>query len=801
MALNKGRGIFVRKTDTNHRQLLGLKSRITRQLLIWSLIVGGLASLLISAGQAYLSYQEQLESVDKHIQSIGTYTEPPLVQSLWSFDNEHVRLQLEGLTRMQDVSVVRLTQKDGEVLQYGADKVSADVFARSFPLVYNADGQRSELGTLTLLKDLGEIRANILFHMAVGFAGNTLVILLIIFITLLIYQRIVRERLIAIANELHNIRPDDLRNALPLSGTSSSDKPRDELEDLMSSVISLKSTGGAALREVDEKNAALNKLLNDLAESTGLLQTVIDTTPIRVFWKDMNLQYLGCNPLFARDAGKQEPAELIGQNDSQMAWAEQAALYQSDDRQVIASGKARLGYEEPQTTPDGALMWLRTSKVPLRNRNGEIVGVLGIYDDVTERKLLESQLREHRDNLESLVAERTRELAVAKDAAESASRAKSAFLANMSHELRTPLSGIIGMTAIALRRAEDPKLRVQLGKVDQASKHLLGIINDILDISKIEAERMLLEQTGFELGSVIENLANLVAARVREKNLLFTIDVPSALSKLPVYGDPLRLGQILLNLVGNAIKFTQQGSVTVSVRQLEERASEVVLRFEIRDTGIGISPEEQGRLFSAFTQADSSMTRKYGGTGLGLTISKRLALLMGGDMGIESVPAQGSTFWFTVPLQKNRENAPVHEVSETEPPELRIKRDFAGTCVLLAEDEPISREVSLEYLTGLGLLVDVAEDGVQALDFARKNRYPLILMDMQMPHLNGIDATRAIRADSLNRDTPIVAMTANAFDEDRQSCLAAGMSDHLGKPVDSDLLFATLLRWLAKPSN
>ena len=789
----------MQKTDSSQRGLLGLKSRVTRQLVIWSLIVGGVASLLISAGQAYLSYQERLDSLDKHIQSIGTYTVPPLVLSLWSFDKEHVELQLDGLTRMQDVSLIRLVQKDGEALQYGARKTSGDMFERSFPLVYDADGQSRELGTLTLLKDLGEIRSNVLFHMAMSFAGNTLVILLIIFITLLIYQRIVRERLIAIANELHSIKPDDLRNALPLPGPLPVNGALDELEDLMASVISLKRTGGEALREVDEKNVALNKLLNDLAESTGLLQTVIDTTPIRVFWKDQNLQYLGCNPLFAKDAGKQAPAELIGQDDTQMAWAKQAEIYQRDDRQVIASGQARLGYEEPQTTPGGGLMWLRTSKVPLRNRNGEIVGVLGIYDDVTERKLLESQLREHRDNLEKLVSERTRELAVAKDAAESASRAKSAFLANMSHELRTPMSGIIGMTAIALRRAEDPKLREQLAKIDQASKHLLGIINDILDISKIEAERMVLEQTAFQLGGVIENLSSLLAPRVREKQLLFIVDVPAALSKLSVYGDPLRLGQILLNLLGNAIKFTQHGGVTISVRVLEERENEVVLHFEIIDTGIGISPDEQGRLFSAFSQADSSMTRKYGGTGLGLTISKRLALLMGGDIALQSVPGKGSTFCFTVPLLKNMASDPLLAVLETESPEARIKRDFAGIRVLLAEDEPINREVSLDLLSELGLLVDVAEDGLQALDLARKHRYPLILMDMQMPNLNGIEATQAIRADSLNCDTPIVAMTANAFDEDRQSCLAAGMSDHLGKPVDPDLLYETIFRWLSKP--
>jgi signal transduction histidine kinase len=210
-----------------------------------------------------------------------------------------------------------------------------------------------------------------------------------------------------------------------------------------------------------------------------------------------------------------------------MAWAEHADLYQNDDRQVIESGLPRLGYEEPQTTPEGALIWLRTSKVPLRNRNGEIIGVLGIYDDITARKHLELQLQERRDNLEAEVSERTRELAIAKEAAEAANQAKSMFLANMSHELRTPMNGIMGMTAMALRRAEDPRLRDQLIKVEHASRHLLGVINDILDLSKIEAGRMVLEQTGFQLAGVMEDLTNLLAPRARDKNLRFMIDLPA----------------------------------------------------------------------------------------------------------------------------------------------------------------------------------------------------------------------------------------------------------------------------------
>ena len=394
-------------------------------------------------------------------------------------------------------------------------------------------------------------------------------------------------------------------------------------------------------------------------------------------------------------------------------------------------------------------------------------------------------------------------LSIAKEAAEAANRAKSTFLANMSHELRTPMNAIMGMTDLALRHATEPKLRDQLSKVIQASRHLLHVINDILDISKIEAERMQLESVTFKLGEVLENLVSLIGQKVTDKGLKLRVDLASDVSRLTLLGDSLRIGQILLNLAGNALKFTETGAITVRIRLIEDTSSDVLLRCEVEDTGIGISPEDKKRLFTAFEQADGSMTRKYGGTGLGLAISKRLAKLMGGDAGVESTLGQGSTFWFTVRLGKATDaTAPAHSAPSgffsQDSAEARLKSQFPGARVLLAEDEPVNQEVSRGLLEDVGLSVDLAEDGRQALELAQHTRYDLILMDIQMPRLNGVDATRAIRADSLNTATPILAMTANAFDEDRQICIDAGMDDHIAKPVDPELLFETLVKWLGR---
>ena len=683
-----------------------------------------------------------------------------------------------------------------------------------------------------------------------------------------------------------------------------------------------------AAREVLERHQqqleqVVDQRTADLRDAETKYRTVADFTYDWETWVDDAGRWLYCSPACERVSGYRAE-EFLARPELyvEITHAEDRVRLLEHLQEGESNGVRDL--ELRIRHKNGELRWIEHLCQPVRDAAGKSIGRRVSNRDITERKQTDEALR------------------LARDQADAASRAKSTFLANMSHEIRTPMNAIIGLTHMLRRKLSAPDHLDKLGKIASAADHLLGVINDILDISKIEANKLVLEKSDFELDAMLGRMAAMVIERVQEKGLELIIDAAPDLGV--VNGDVTRLSQALLNYLGNAIKFTERGSITLRARVVEESATDLLLRFEVTDSGIGIAAEHLPRLFQAFEQADGSTTRRFGGTGLGLAITRRLARLMGGDIGVESTPGVGSTFWFTARLgrvsvargrylipalrgkralvvddtlvtrvvhsqllrqtgleseataagedavaliraadasgrpfdlllidllmpdldgfatlamlrilplrhlprvwlvtassdtailddarqvgfdeillkplsasllhdallrhlpaltgQDVNEPAAVSATPEADADaEALLQRDFRHARLLLVEDDEINQEVALAVLGDIGWRIDIANHGQEAVELATANAYDLILMDMLMPVMGGVEATGIIRQLPQYQAVPILAMTANAFDEDRIACLAAGMNDFISKPVLPKKLFGILLKWLER---
>jgi len=727
----------------------GIAVALLKSVVLFSTLV----TLVLTMLQLSLSYRGERARLESRFSEIEQASARSLAESMWAVNTRQIEEQLDGIVRLPSIrgAEVRETSGSGHTFAIFRGQHLSNGVVKEFPLACCGPSPETT-GVLRIEATLGDIYRDLATQAVVILLSNAAKTFLVAFFILFVVHRLATRHLLDIAASTGSVSLEGEAVPLKLRRARTEGDELDQLVDALNAMRERLARQALELRNADARMAA-----------------ILDNMPDLAWMKDSEGRFTAVNVAFAATKGFADPREILGKSDLDVHPPELARSYRKDDAEVMASrGTRRI--EEQHAHVDGSIRLIETIKSALIDANGRVAGTTGIARDITERRQAESDREARR-------------------AAEIASEAKSAFLANMSHEIRTPMNAIIGMSYLLLQAGGEALQRDRVQKIHGAATSLLGIINDILDFSKIEAGRLDLEAIPFDLRVVMEGVADIVSLNAQAKGLALRIELPPELPKAMV-GDPSRLRQVLLNLGQNAIKFTELGGVTFTVRVVEHDEAAARLHFEVQDSGIGMSSDVLQQLFKPFTQGDASISRRYGGTGLGLTISHRLVRMMGGDIDVWSAPGQGSRFVFDLnfPLQP--------EPQAKQLPPSADPLQLLGARMLLVEDNPINREIAEFLLQSAGITVAVACNGKEALEMLACERYDGVLMDCQMPVLDGYEATRRLRRQPQWRDLPVIAMTANALVGDREKALAAGMNDHIAKPIVVDEMYETLARWV-----
>ena len=924
-------------------------------------------ALVVTGVQLALEYRNTEARVVAELEAMQNTFGRAISDAMWNYNTEVLGGIMSGIKEVPIVLGVKIEDEQGKLVRAAGslqdeqgrrwratpqgglspepptDALFDKVLSRQYPIVYTDEhGTRRSIGRWSVYTSQRVVVDQVKYGFFLILVNAVLKTLALWFIFLYVVRRWLGRPLQQLAQYVGELNIDNLGDKPFVV----QDRGRNELHLLADKVNAMASSLKASVagkaemvHRLQEENAERRNVQEALRRSEEKYRGIVEGALEGIFRITLEGRVLSVNPAGARMLGYPSADALLQHVTD---FGRQCYVRPAERKRIIATLLEQdliAGVELELRRADGQAFWASISARLVRDEGGRPLLVETFATDVSARKRAEEELQRHREQLEEAVAERTAELMKAKEQADVANRAKSAFLANMSHEIRTPLNAILGMSQLALETGLDAQQNNYVQKVHHSAEALLGIINDILDFSKIEAGHLDMESIPFELGNVMDSLANLVGMKAEEKGLELVFRMGAGLPDT-LLGDPSRLGQVLLNLGTNAVKFTERGEVVVTVDVLERDAGSIVLGFEVSDTGIGITPEQHERLFKAFAQADSSTSRRYGGTGLGLAISQRLVQMMGGELDCESEVGRGSRFHFSArfgigaaqqarrPATAARElrgarmliaddndvarevlvamasaldlrpstarngqealeavaaadaghqpfdlllldwkmpgmngvdcakaiagmalahppptvlmltafsrdemarglkaqqvtvaatltkpvtpsslldaslqaiGKPPQRVQRTQQREDALKRDLAalaGARVLLVEDNPINQELARDLLSRAHIEVQVAQDGREALDTLARDHFDAVLMDCQMPVMDGYAATRELRRHPQWQDLPVIAMTANAMVGDREKVLAAGMNDHIAKPIKFAELFGTLARWV-----